>query len=114
MELQEMKKQMKWQEWSQMVTACRNSGMKIKDWCEQNEINLKTYYYRQRRVFDTVKDTSLVPSRPKEAVEFAPLRPEHRHVTNAVTLHLSDCTLEIPEGYDHSSLRAIIQAIREC
>lgn len=52
MQLQVLKKQIKLQEWSQMVMACRNSGLSIKMWCEQNGINYKTYYYRQRRVFE--------------------------------------------------------------
>lgn len=45
MQLQEAKKQIKWQEWSQ-VLACRNSEGSVKQWCEQNGIHIKTYYYR--------------------------------------------------------------------
>ena len=36
------------QVWTERVRECHNSGMTVKDWCGQNNINLKTYYYWQR------------------------------------------------------------------
>lgn len=41
-----------------MVVACRNRGFGIKTWCEQNDINYKTYYYRQRRVFEALPESA--------------------------------------------------------
>lgn len=46
MELQQVNKQQRVEAWAQMVYACRNSGRSVKDWCEAQGINLKTYYYR--------------------------------------------------------------------
>lgn len=117
MQLQEIKKQMKLQEWSQMVRACRNSDLGITKWCKQNGINYKTYHYRQRRVFESLSEPgnkqSLVLPPTTETVEFAPLRPRSPS-SNSAILSLSNCTLEIPEGYDPDTLRAIIQVLWEC
>ena len=117
MQLQVLKKQIKLQEWSQMVMACRNSGLDIKTWCEQNNINYKTYYYRQRRVFEALPESankqSLAFPSATETVDFVPIRPTPLS-SNQVTLHLSKCTLEIPEGYDPETLRTILQVLREC
>ena len=38
--------------WQQLVYDCRNSGMTVKAWCAENGISEKTYYYRQRKVWD--------------------------------------------------------------
>ena len=56
MQLQEIRKQVHLQEWTQMVMDCRNSGLSIENWCAQNGVNLKTYYYRHRRVFEAIGD----------------------------------------------------------
>jgi len=36
------------QQWSEEIAACNQSGMKKGEWCRENGINLKTFYYHQR------------------------------------------------------------------
>ena len=38
------------QVWTECVRECHNSGMTVKDWCGQNNINLKTNYGNWYRV----------------------------------------------------------------
>lgn len=45
-----VKKQVMFDEWRGMVEQCRNSGQTVVDWCRDNNINIKTYYYRLRRL----------------------------------------------------------------
>ncbi|MDD3418890.1 MAG: hypothetical protein WCQ69_11255 [Bacteroidales bacterium] len=118
MQLQEIRKQVNRREWTQMVMDCRNSGLSIKDWCAQNGVNSKTYYYRQRRVFEAIGNrpferTNRAMTPATDSIEFAPLRPID--VSSCMAkLHLSAGTLEIPEGFDPQTLRAIIQVMQEC
>ena len=46
----EVRKQVQFNEWAEMVRACRGSGMSVRRWCMENGVNSKTYYYRLRRV----------------------------------------------------------------
>ena len=39
---------LRFQVWTERVRECHTSGMTVKAWCEQNNINQKTYYYWQR------------------------------------------------------------------
>ena len=39
------KKQVKIQFWLKIIKECRASGLTNRDWCEQNNIHLKQYYY---------------------------------------------------------------------
>lgn len=38
-------KQVKFQYWLNVIHECRASGLTNQDWCEQNGISLKSYYY---------------------------------------------------------------------
>ena len=38
-------KQVKFQYWLNVIHECRASGLTNRDWCEQNGISLKSYYY---------------------------------------------------------------------
>lgn len=37
--------QYKLQQWTALIQECRSSGMKVKDWCKERDINKDTYYY---------------------------------------------------------------------
>ena len=36
--------------WALMVQEQSNSGLSIRDWCSQNNISTKTFYYRRKLV----------------------------------------------------------------
>jgi hypothetical protein len=38
--------------WRGRVMECRSSGKSVAEWCGENGINIKTYYYWQKRVWD--------------------------------------------------------------
>ena len=46
--------------WRGRVMECRSSGKSIAAWCEENGINIKTYYFWQKRVWDKETQT-LIP-----------------------------------------------------
>jgi len=54
--------QMRLAQLTPIIKECRSSGMTVKAWCEQNKVNIKTFYYWQRRVrkevFDGLQESS--------------------------------------------------------
>lgn len=46
----EAKRAIMLRQWAGLVQECQCSGMSVKAWCEINNINAKTYYYRQSQV----------------------------------------------------------------
>ena len=40
--------------WSEMVNTCRSSGVTVQQRCTSNGINIKTYYYRLRKVREAI------------------------------------------------------------
>ena len=59
-----IKSDVKWDEWQEQVNSQIASGLTVKEWCKQNSINEKTYYYHLRRVREKLCDEqepSVVP-----------------------------------------------------
>lgn len=44
--------------WGQRIVACRNSGMTVREWCSQEGLSEKTYYYWQRKLYQMVLEES--------------------------------------------------------
>jgi len=53
MKLQKSKHQIKLEQWRVLIHECRNSGLTVKLWCEQNQINMQTYYRWQKKVWES-------------------------------------------------------------
>lgn len=51
-------------QWLPIIKECRNSGMSVKDWCEQNNVNEKRFYYWQRKIREAA--TEALPSVTKQ------------------------------------------------
>lgn len=57
------KQEIRLHEWTAQVEAQQTSGMTVQQWCTENGINPKTYYYRLRKVREQYVDSapSIVP-----------------------------------------------------
>lgn len=42
--------EMRLMKWTSIIRECRSSGMTVKSWCLENNVNEKQFYYWQRRV----------------------------------------------------------------
>ena len=54
--LQRANQQHRLAEWSRRVEACRSSGLPVGQWCQENGIAVSTYFFWQRKVFQTLKE----------------------------------------------------------
>ena len=53
-EIRTVKRQLMLEEWEKQVIDCRSSGLTVQEWCRQNGVNDKTYYYHLRRVREEI------------------------------------------------------------
>lgn len=109
--LQVLSKQERLAEWSERIMKCRNSGMTVRRWCQENGIAEKSYFYWQRRLFETL-------SRKQEAAEptFAevtPLRSVHSGKV-AVTVRISGAEAEICNGADAATVETVLRILKSC
>ena len=52
-----VKHQMKLREWAEQIEARQASGMSVQNWCAENGMNVKTYYYHLRKVREQCMET---------------------------------------------------------
>ena len=105
------------QVWRERVMACRSSGKTIVDWCQENGINLKTYYYWQKRVWDKeIMDlspetkTKLLESR---SVQFAQVNLGCADSSSDadIVIRKDEWTVEIRNTASPALLNAVLQAV---
>ena len=93
-------------EWAQRVEACRRSGQKVSEWCTEQGIPVVQYYSWQRKVFQAVT------TEPGVCFTEISARPAGRGI--AASIESGGLRIEIHAGADAETVRAIIQALKEC
>lgn len=103
--LQQLNRRDKLEVWSKRVSDCRSSGMTVQQWCLENGVNSKSYYYWQRKLFEmTVAETAPV------FVEM----PVHNHCSPAATISSGELSVDIHQGADSEIICAIVRALKQC
>ena len=111
----ELKHRAKLQEWAARIQDCRSSGLSVRAWCRQEEINASTYYRWERELL-TAADQA--PCSGVPAVTFAEL-PEPKKMSRNVsercaTLRIGSASLDIYPGCDAEQLRLLVELLRLC
>ena len=107
--LQRANQQHRLVEWSRRVEACRNSGLPVGQWCQENGIAVSTYFSWQRKVFQALKEV--------QEATFAEVPVMERsqpfgHIVAA--MEISGVRIQVYEGADGATLQAILQAAKSC
>ena len=103
--------------WMQRVMECKTSGLTVAEWCEQNHINKKTYFYWQKQVWDHEINT-MVPDRPPDlpaSVQFAEISVPSCSVLSGdadIVLRHGEWTMEIRNSVDPMLLCRILEAVK--
>ena len=95
--------------WARQVEACRNSGLSVRAWCEQNGIAVSTYIYRQKKVWETFNQRSTFVEIPLDESANDVVKSQI-----AATVHLGGADAEIHNGADEATLAAIFKALKSC
>lgn len=106
-EIAKVKKEVKLAQWVEMVKSRNESGLTVTDWCKQNSINLKTYYYRLKRlrqaVCNEIEQHDIVPVKPAE---------EPQSEGRNIELIVGDVKLSLPDNFNEDTLRRLIGVLR--
>ena len=111
----ELKHRVQLQEWAARIQDCRSSGLPVRAWCRQEEINAATYYHWERELL-TAADQA--PCSAVLAVTFAEL-PAPKQVScnvaeRSATLHIGNASLDIYPGCDAEQLKMLVELLRLC
>ena len=106
-ETAKMKKEAKLVQWAEMVRSRSESGLTVTDWCRQNSINIKTYYYRLKRVRQAVcneiEQHDIVPVEPIAGTEIT---------AEKIELSIGDVKISLPDDFNESTLKRLLGVLR--
>lgn len=90
----------------QRIAACRNSGMTVREWCSQEGLSEKTFYYWQRKLYQMVMVESTFVEIPT-----APVPTANRVIA---TLEISGVCASVHSGADEQTLASLLRAMKSC
>lgn len=111
-------------QWQQLVQDCRHSGMTVKAWCAQNGISEKSYYYRQKKVWESarqqkIEQNATSTNAPGDATLpsiipcVAPIATATvQHHAPALVLRSDKWTVEVNAGCDPELLRLVLRTVK--
>lgn len=106
-EITKIKNEVKLKQWAEMIQQRNESGLTVTDWCKQNGINLKTYYYRLKRVRQAVcneiEQHDIVPVEPIAGTEIT---------AEKIELSVGDVKISLPDDFNESTLRRLLGVLR--
>ncbi|MGN0318306.1 MAG: IS66 family insertion sequence element accessory protein TnpA [Lachnospira sp.] len=105
------------EQWKNLIFERQNSGLTVREWCEQNNINQHTYYYYLKRLRARELDksnTSLVPVEDEKPVAFKKLEVQTPvpNTQAAVIIRLNGATVEVVEGTSQQTIQAVLLALQ--
>lgn len=107
----ETKQEVRLMEWRRMYEEYCASGKTVQVWCSENDVNVKTFYYRLRKVREYLLEQS-------EKHEIVPIRPaDHapeRMSTDAIRITGNGITIELPETVSSEMMAVILRGLRQC
>ena len=104
--LQVMSKQERLENWTARIMACRSSGMTVRAWCQENGLSEKTYYYWQRRLFQTLSE-----QQGAHKTAFAEVTPPQPVCSGnvAVTVRIAGAEADIHSGADAATVETVLR-----
>ena len=106
-EIAKMKKEAKLAQWAEMVRSRSESGLSVTKWCKQNGINIKTYYYRLKRVRQAVcsemERHDIVHVEPIAGTEIT---------AEKIELSIGDVKISLPDDFNESTLKRLLGVLR--
>ena len=97
--------------WALMVQEQSSSGLSIRDWCSQNNISTKTFYYRRKLV-----RSELLQAASPVFAELVP--PEGCGVSSSdgfrpqLTISIKDAVIGIDQGTPQHLLASVLEVVR--
>ena len=109
--LQVMSTQERLENWTARIMACRSSGMTVRAWRRANGLSEKTYYYWQRRLFQTLSEQQTVHQ--TAFVEVTPPQPVYSGNV-AVTVRIAGAEADIHSGADAVTVETVLRILKSC
>ena len=93
--------------WAEMVRQRNESGLSVSQWCRQNGVNQKTYYYRLNRVRKAL-------CAEVETHEIVPVgtEPDIASSHEQISLSVGNVVVSLPDDFNADTLKRLLELLR--
>lgn len=92
-------------EWSQIIQAVQNSGLSKREFCRQNGISERQYYYWLKKLREAVTETA-----PPHLVHLEESAPKSEDI---LRIQIGQADLRLPVNTDMEAVAAILRALQQ-
>lgn len=114
--IQKAKRELLLQNWKQEIEARTASGLTVSQWCRQNNINPKSYYYHLRQVRLAFLEESQSEEERHEIVPIS--QPQISDCTETketnIIIRKDDMSIEISENISSQALQRLLKEVKSC
>ena len=115
--ISQVKTELLMKQWADMVHECRSSGLTVKDWCVKNGVNIKTYYYRLKRVRNYLCDHKVVDIGAQHIsghhdIVPVPIEPMLNNDINQIKITAENISIELPATVQPQLLKAVLEGLK--
>ena len=102
--------------WTKLIQDCLSSGLSKKEWCLQNHVNEKSFYYWQRRIRENAYDHQMVSKPVNHEVGFVevPTLPKVQETASSnisARILVNGSTIEIVDSASDEFLHRLLGAL---
>ena len=107
--------------WIDRIKECKSSNMTVTAWCEENDINVKTYYYWMRKIKREAFEKLPAECKARQPIVAPPAGPSFAEIPiapmmtagAAVVIKINGISIEIQDGASRNTIENTLQAVRE-
>ena len=96
--------------WREMYESYLSSGKTVIEWCAENGISKKTFYYRLQQIrkdmIETIESHDIVP--------ITAVTEQQKNTDASIKIHGSGISIELPVEISSEILSAAIRGLRTC
>lgn len=109
-----VKKYLKREQWSALISDCQSSWMTVTAWCKQNSICGQTYYRNLRKLREEACGSFPLPAQSDKPAVFKLLQLKQPVSDGkaAILIHLPYATLEVHNGACRETLEAVLATLK--
>ena len=104
------KQELRLRAWSDMYVKYQASGKTVQAWCTENDVNIKTFCYRLKKVREAIPE-------PSERHEIVPMKPDvpdfEKAVADVIRITGNGIKIELPETISSETLEIVLRGMRQ-
>ncbi len=116
--ISQIKTELRMKEWTEMVREYRSSGLTAKEWCMNNGINIKTYYYRLKRAREFICGNKLENNMTNNNLSVqhdivpVPMKSMLNKDAQQIKITTDNISVELPATIQPQLLKAAIEGLK--